>query len=233
MQKGAAVLLVDDDTELRECVKEELEESGFLVRAVGDGQEALEALRAWLPDLIVLDLNMPVIDGWEFRVRQLGDARLAAIPVLAMSADPSPKAAAMDADGFLRKPFSTIQLLSRIGQILSLARNVRLQSAMVAGSAAGLLHQVNNALSILLGGLELVAIGVGDLTPEGGGVRESDGGVWAALAEIQSDVEASRVAAQQLRELTDDLEALSRSADDEGTTSAQSSPPLAGPSHRH
>jgi CheY-like chemotaxis protein len=233
MQKGAAVLLVDDDTELRECVKEELEESGFMVRAVGDGREALEALRAWLPDLIVLDLNMPVIDGWEFRVRQRGDARLATIPLLAMSADPSPKAAAMDADGFLRKPFSTIQLLSRIGEILSSARKDRLQSAMAAGSAAGLLHQVNNALSILLGGLELVAIGVGDLTPEPIGVREGDGGRAAALAVIQSDVEVSRAAAQQLRELTDDLEALGRSADEEGPTSSQSSPPLAGSSHRH
>jgi CheY-like chemotaxis protein len=233
MQKGAGVLLVDDDTELRECVKEELEESGFVVRAVGDGQEALEVLRAWLPDLIVLDLNMPVIDGWEFRVRQLGDARLAMIPLLAMSADPSPKAAAMDADGFLRKPFSTIQLLSRIGEILSSARNGRLQSAMAAGSAAGLLHQIKNALSILLGRLELVAIGVGDLSPECGGVRESDGGRSAALAVIQDDVEASRATAQQLRELTDNLEALCRSADEAGSASSQSSPPLAGPSHRH
>jgi hypothetical protein len=79
----------------------------------------------------------------------------------------------------------------------------------------------------------MVAIGVGDLTPRRGGVPESDGGRSAALALIQNDVDASRSAAQQLRELTDDLEALCGSVDEGGSTSSQSLPPLAGRSHRH
>jgi CheY-like chemotaxis protein len=217
MRTDAAVLLVDDDTELRDCVQEELQESGFDVRVVGDGEAALELLRGWLPDLIVLDLNMPTLDGWEFRVRQMGDARLAGIPVLATSADPSAKAAAIDADGFLRKPFSTVELLSRIGEILTSARRARLQRAVAGGSAASLLHEINNALSILLGGLELVAIGVGDLAPRPSGAIDCGSGGSATLAEIRNDVDASRAAAQQLRSLTDHLQSLCRTEDGKGS----------------
>jgi CheY-like chemotaxis protein len=228
MRNEAAVLLVDDDTELRDCVQEELEENGFEVRAAGDGQAALELLRGWLPDLIVLDLNMPTLDGWQFRVRQLDDPRLAGIPVLATSADPSPKAAAIAADGFLKKPFSTVELLSRLGKILARARQARLQSAVVGGSAASLLHDINNALSVLMGGLELVAIGVGDLAPKPSGAVDWDGGDSAMLAEIQGDVDASRAAAQQLRNLTDHLQSLCRNESREASLISSSAP-----SNRH
>jgi DNA-binding response OmpR family regulator len=230
MRKEGAVLLVDDDTELRDCVKEELEESGFVVRAAGDGGAALEVLRGWLPDLIVLDLNMPRVDGWEFRVQQLDDARLAAIPLLAMSADPSAKAAAINSDGFLKKPFSTVQLLSRIGEILSSARHNRERSALVGRPAACLIHEINNALSVVLGGLELIAVGVSDLATD---PRESADAESATVAEMRNDVDASLAAAEQLKGLTEDLRALC-GADDESPSSSWPSPSSpSSPSNRH
>jgi len=201
MQSQGAVLVVDDDAELRNYVKEELEESGFVVRAVGDGGAALEVLRSWLPDLILLDLNMPKVDGWQFRVQQRRDARLAAIPLLAMSAEHSAKAVAIGSEGFLKKPFSTGQLLARIEETMSSARHDRSQPTGQGTPAVGLIHEINNLLSVVLGGLELIGGTVGDLAAK---KPES-----AVLAELQNDVDASRAAAGKLKRLIRDLQSQS------------------------
>ena len=62
------ILLVEDDRELRDALAEALEEEGHEVIAVGDGKEALREMRSQRPDVVVLDLMMPVMDGWQFRV---------------------------------------------------------------------------------------------------------------------------------------------------------------------
>src|SRR4051812_3823868 len=83
------VLVVDDDRAIRVTVQEILADEGYAVRAVENGREALEVLRTTeaLPGIILLDLRMPVMDGWSFRQQQKADPRLADIPVLVLSAD--------------------------------------------------------------------------------------------------------------------------------------------------
>lgn len=81
------ILLVDDNSDVLEVVKLMLEGEGYSVRTAANGAEALESLRDGVdPCLIILDLTMPVMDGWQFRERQLEDPRLRDIPTIIYSA---------------------------------------------------------------------------------------------------------------------------------------------------
>lgn len=83
----AVALIVDDDAHIRDSLSEHLREKGFEVLSAGHGVEALEvARRGPRPDVIVLDLLMPVMDGWDFRAAQLASPDLADIPVVVISA---------------------------------------------------------------------------------------------------------------------------------------------------
>jgi CheY-like chemotaxis protein len=82
------VLLVEDDDDIREVIAEALERRGFRTRAVEDGRQALAYLRdaADKPSLILLDLTMPKMSGWEFMQVQATDPTIAGIPVVVLSA---------------------------------------------------------------------------------------------------------------------------------------------------
>jgi DNA-binding response OmpR family regulator len=84
------ILLVEDDTAIREALSLVLENEGYKVSVVTNGREALDWLReaTALPDLILLDLMMPEMDGMEFRKVQVMDQRLASIPVIMLTASP-------------------------------------------------------------------------------------------------------------------------------------------------
>src|SRR5690349_14106523 len=113
------LLLVEDDVELRTSLSELLRDEGYDVVGASNGSEALDRLRqAPVSDLILLDLMMPVKDGWQFRVEQRRDPAISAIPVVAMSADDTPKAAAIDADLYIKKPFEWNALLSGIRHVI-------------------------------------------------------------------------------------------------------------------
>ena len=89
-QEGPAppILLVEDSLRLREAMARLLEAKGYAVAVAVDGEDALEQLRSGLrPCLILLDLVMPRKDGLQFRIEQMKDGRLAAIPTVACSAD--------------------------------------------------------------------------------------------------------------------------------------------------
>jgi CheY-like chemotaxis protein len=103
------VLIVDDDHDIREAMSETLEMEGHRTHCAANGREALEALRreeGARTCVILLDLMMPVMNGWEFREEQRRDERLAAIPVVVITADAEAreKAARLEASGVLRKP---------------------------------------------------------------------------------------------------------------------------------
>ena len=84
---ATTVLIVDDDQAILDGVGEFLREEGFVVVTAANGAEALAHLRAGLnADVILLDLMMPIIDGWDFRAEQLADPSLQDIPVVAISA---------------------------------------------------------------------------------------------------------------------------------------------------
>jgi CheY-like chemotaxis protein len=82
------IFVVDDDRDIREAIQDTLEEEGFQVEAASDGAAALDRLRALPvePCLVLLDLMMPVMDGWEFLAVRKTDPRLAAIPIAVISA---------------------------------------------------------------------------------------------------------------------------------------------------
>lgn len=81
------VLIVEDNADIRETLREVLELAGYAVATAANGGEACAQLAADAPDLIVLDLMMPVMDGWQFldRLRADGDAAMAATPVVVVS----------------------------------------------------------------------------------------------------------------------------------------------------
>ena len=101
------VLVVEDDNEVRETMVELVSTFHVEARAASNGREALQLLdRIEPPCLILLDLSMPIMDGVEFRVRQLADPALSEIPVVLVSADAElrEKALALRVAGALRKP---------------------------------------------------------------------------------------------------------------------------------
>jgi CheY-like chemotaxis protein len=82
------ILIVEDDAPIREMLVEILEDEGYPVQGASNGQEAFAALRTipTLPKLVLLDLMMPVMDGWTFRQKQLQDPLLRGIPIIVLSA---------------------------------------------------------------------------------------------------------------------------------------------------
>ena len=113
--------MVEDDPDHREAVREVLEEEGYLVRVAAHGREALEqVLRGPAPDLILLDLQMPVMDGWTFISELKARPDLAAIPVVVTSqgGDRVLNAAPVSA-GYLAKPLDRSRLVQTIARCLS------------------------------------------------------------------------------------------------------------------
>ena len=99
-------------SDIREAVAEVLADEGYVVHGAGDGAEALRKARAVHPDIVLLDLMMPGMNGWEFRAAQKGDPELSDIPVVVLSA--LGRVAGMDAAGFIQKPFDLDELLDAV-----------------------------------------------------------------------------------------------------------------------
>jgi CheY-like chemotaxis protein len=102
------VLVVDDDPAIRDFLTEILKDEGYAVVAAADGQEALDRLQepSLTPCLIVLDLMMPKMNGWQFRAAQQHDPALTSIPVVVLSARPdiATEAAMVGVNAYLPKP---------------------------------------------------------------------------------------------------------------------------------
>jgi CheY-like chemotaxis protein len=113
------VLVVDDDYAVLDAIKEILDDEGYEVSIAANGLEALKELsRGPRPCVILLDLMMPVMNGWEFREKQLEDKDLAAIPTVIVTAHNKPEvsAAELKAASSIRKPVAPGVLLETIGR---------------------------------------------------------------------------------------------------------------------
>jgi CheY-like chemotaxis protein len=112
------VLVVEDDRDVRDSILEVLEDNQYHPVAASNGQEGLKALRdaGCKPCLILLDLMMPVMDGWGFRAAQKSDTELGSIPVVVLTAHASAQQTAqeMEAAGFLKKPVRLEALLDTV-----------------------------------------------------------------------------------------------------------------------
>lgn len=104
----STILLIEDDESIREITQELLESEGYSVASAANGQAALELLNSMdpLPCLILLDLMMPVMDGWQFMEKKRLAPRLNAIPVVAFSALEERKISAARTDDVIRKPIN-------------------------------------------------------------------------------------------------------------------------------
>jgi CheY-like chemotaxis protein len=109
------VLIVEDDADLREMMAQLLSLEGYEAMAVANGREALDYLHAGRhPDIILLDLMMPVMDGWEFRRRQRADPALADVPVVVLSALDPTRSEDVRANAVLKKPLDFDRLLQLV-----------------------------------------------------------------------------------------------------------------------
>jgi signal transduction histidine kinase len=169
------VLIVEDDAGIRRGLYDLLTDMGYLVLCAENGQQAMDILQHTdpPPSVIILDLMMPVMDGWEFRLHQRADQRLSKISVLAISADGSAKAAAIDAEGFLHKPFRAADVQREMDCILERReRQEHSQSLMAMGTVmASVAHELKNPLTFILGNMELVGRAVDRMSGEVASLR--------------------------------------------------------------
>lgn len=100
------ILVVEDDDDIRDLMEAVLSDEGYDVCGAENGVRGLELARASPPALIVLDLMMPVMNGWEFRAHQKAEADLASIPVVVVSAAGHEAVVSLEPAAFLPKPFA-------------------------------------------------------------------------------------------------------------------------------
>jgi excisionase family DNA binding protein len=118
---GPVVLIVDDDEGLREYVRTRLEAEGYAVREAGSAEAGLQVLEEATPDLVLLDVMMPEVDGWEMLRLVQERHGVGTIPVVMFSgkADaPADEAASRGAQGFIGKPFDPQELVDQTKQLL-------------------------------------------------------------------------------------------------------------------
>lgn len=115
MQDPRSILVVDDDSDLRETLGELLTEEGYEPRLFENGRTALESLRDGVrPSLILLDLMMPEMNGWQFREEQLKDEELRDIPVVVMTASRGFAKDAIPAQEILYKPVGLGEIIEAV-----------------------------------------------------------------------------------------------------------------------
>ena len=113
--RDATVLVVDDNPHVLEGMRLLLENDGWRVVAAANGRAGLALLRSEQPRLVILDLAMSGMDGWDFRAEQLRDERIAGIPVIVASADPlAPLAQNMGVSAVMMKPVDPKKLLAAV-----------------------------------------------------------------------------------------------------------------------
>ena len=112
---SATVFIVEDDADTREMMGRFLELDGYHVESAANGKQALERLGGVTkPCVILLDLMMPVMDGWQFRREQVQDKTLSKIPVIVVSAAGREGLERIHANAYLPKPVDLDELLQRV-----------------------------------------------------------------------------------------------------------------------
>jgi CheY-like chemotaxis protein len=120
--KAKTILVIDDTPDLQRSIIQFLNMEGYETVGAANGQEALDTLAHTIPDLVITDLLMPVMDGYSFIERIKADAQLRDIPVVVFSAKPDDdsqdKALGLGAVRFIRKPGSIDQILDTVNEII-------------------------------------------------------------------------------------------------------------------
>ncbi len=224
--KDAALLVIEDDSSIRAMLCALLAAEGYKLSTAVNGAEGLARMRAGsVPDLILLDLMMPVMDGWQFRLEQKRDPVLGCIPVIAISANDSPQAAAIDADVYLRKPIDFALLVRTIDRVLIASERRKLEAQCaelerlraLGTMAAGVAHEIRNPLSFVTGNL---AFALGEL---GALVQDATEQSFAAvppprtldrLAQIRAALAEANTGALRISSIVRDMSTFARSEEE-------------------
>jgi CheY-like chemotaxis protein len=115
MTPGQYILVVDDDQDFREALSEVLTEAGYPVQRAENGEVALQRVAEEAPGIVLLDLKMPVLDGWGVMERMRSDSRSSAIPILILSAYGFEwEAELLGAQGYIPKSVGMDEILERV-----------------------------------------------------------------------------------------------------------------------
>ena len=122
---AATIMMIEDDEAVRRLIELVLKQEGYNVRSFGSGEEALDALEAVRPNLLLLDLMLPDIEGLELLKRFRARKEFDKVPIIVLTAKDQMvdkyEAFAVGADDFVTKPFDPMELLMRIRSYLRLA----------------------------------------------------------------------------------------------------------------
>ena len=117
------ILIVDDEPNIVLALEMLMKREGYEIRTVGDGERAVEAAETFRPDLILLDVMMPLMDGYEVCQRIRADASLKAISIVMLTAKgrevEREKGLALGADLYITKPFSTREVVRKVKEVLA------------------------------------------------------------------------------------------------------------------
>jgi len=123
MPRRPLVLIVEDEADLRHLYAQQLILSGFDVLEAANGQDAIDTVSSQSPDVVVMDLSLPVIDGWEATRRLKADDRTAHIPVVALTGHDGSgelqRATSAGCDWFVPKPCPPDALITEVRRVLA------------------------------------------------------------------------------------------------------------------
>ena len=198
---GPKLLVVDDNATNRNMLSRRLQRQGYVVEEARHGSEALDRVAGEDFDLVLLDIMMPVMDGFEVLAHMKQDRRMRAIPVVVISAvdelDSVVRAIEMGAEDYLFKPFDPVLLRARVGALIEKKRlreelTVQEKLASLGALTAGIAHEIKNPLNFVLNFAQLSE----DLARE---LKERierltfklDPPELAAIRDIETDLEAN------------------------------------------
>ena len=126
------ILLIEDDAELREAMQETLALRGHEVVPAGNGRDALREMRLARPDLVILDLMMPVMDGWQFRAELKRDPALADVPIVVISGNDSATVTITNVRSWIRPKLVSKKRTSGSRSIRNSIRSIRMTDNAIA-----------------------------------------------------------------------------------------------------
>lgn len=165
MEEPKKILVADDNRDTVRIIKDALEGAGFWVRAAYDGQEALESARKELPDLLILDLMMPKMSGYEVCSRLRKDPKTKELIVLMLTARSDIDAKVQGIEGgandYLVKPIEPREVVSRVRRFLATERvhqdRILLERLnAIAQIGLSVRHEINNPLTVVCGQAQIL-----------------------------------------------------------------------------
>ena len=160
MERKARILVVDDEPDLLGLLMQRLQAHGYEVRVANHGQEALAGLKQTLPDLIILDVLMPVMDGFTFYKELRKNRETAHIPVIVLTARNKMEDtfSAVGVDAFIVKPFDAQELLAKVEELLKKAKEANLEGHLWQESTRGIKRINHSQIGLILIGSFLVVV---------------------------------------------------------------------------